>query len=158
MVVMHLSSKHIAPPPNPIGMARFQKIFDYAESLGIKVAIENTKIWGYLEYVFGHAKNSNIGICYDAGHDHCHFDDKFDWSLFKNRIFAVHLHDNDKSGDQHLLPFDGTIDWKKLVQNLKEANYKGGVILESCYRNDYLSMSLDGFYKLSFERAKKIEL
>lgn len=158
LVVMHLSSKFVAPGPNLIGIKRLQKIVDHAEKLNIKVAFENTKIFGYLEYVFEHIKNSNIGICYDAGHDHCHFDDKFNWDLFKDKIFAVHLHDNDKSGDLHLLPFDGTINWIDLSKKLKKANYNGPVILESCYRNQYSTMMIEDFYKESLTRAKNINL
>lgn len=60
MVVMHLTSKSIAPEPSLIRVERLQRIVDYAEQLSIKVAFENTKIWGYLEYVFSHIKNSNV--------------------------------------------------------------------------------------------------
>lgn len=158
MVVMHLTSKTDALPPNEIGVSRLQKIVDYAEELNIKIAFENTKIFGYLEYVFENIKNSNIGICLDVGHCHAHFDDKFNWELFKDKIFAVHLHDNDKSKDQHLLPFDGTVDWKYYEENLKKANYTGPITLESCYRNDYLKYSLEEFYKLSYELAHKINI
>lgn len=156
MVVMHLTSKSVAPKPSEIGVKRLQIIVDYAEKLGIKVAFENTKIFGYLEYVFDRIKNKNVGICYDAGHCHCHFNDKFSWTKFRNKIFAVHLHDNDQTDDQHLLPFEGTIDWKKLVSNLNSAGYDGVVTLENCYRYDYLNMSLFDFYKLSLEKAKEI--
>ena len=158
MVVMHLTSKSIAPKANLIGIKRLQKIVDYAEKLNIKIAFENTKIWGYLEYVFTHIKNSNAGVCYDAGHCHCHFKDKFSWELFKNKIFAIHLHDNDQSDDLHLLPYQGTIDWLKLTANLKNSNYSGPITLESCYRNDYTKISIDEFYKFSMEQAKKIDL
>ena len=158
LVVMHLTSKSQAPEPSLIGIDRLQRIADYADNLDIKIAFENNKIFGYLEYVFAHIKNNNIGVCYDSGHDHCHFDDKFNWDMFKNKIFAVHLHDNDKSDDLHLLPFDGTIDWKKLSNNLKQANYTGPISLESCYRYDYLNMTIEDFYKLSLEKAKQIEL
>lgn len=157
MVVMHLTDKFIAPAPNKIGIERIQKIVDYAEKLDIKIAFENTKIFGYLEYVFDHIKNKNIGICYDSGHCHCHFNDKFNWNKFKNKILAVHLHDNDQSSDLHLLPFDGTIDWDKLLKNLKNANYQGPVTLESCYIDHYLDRSLEDFYKDSYELAKKID-
>jgi sugar phosphate isomerase/epimerase len=68
------------------------------------------------------------------------------------------LHDNDKSKDQHLLPFDGTIDWKFYEERLKESNYLGDVTLESCYRNDYLKYSLEEFYRLAFERAKQLDI
>lgn len=158
MVVMHLTSKFITFKPNLLGIERLQRIIDHAEKLNIKVAFENTKIQGYLEYVFDHIKNPNIGICYDAGHDHCFFDNGFDWKFFKNRIFAVHLHDNDKTDDLHLLPFDGTINWVNLAKNLKKANYTGPVTLESCYRRNYLNMTIEDFYKLSLERAKRINL
>ncbi len=47
---------------------------------------------------------------------------------------------------------------QNLADNLKNANYLGHVILESCYQNDYLNMSLDHFYKRSMERAKQINL
>ena len=49
---------------------------------------------------------------------------------FKDRIFAVHLHDNDKSDDLHLMPFDGTIDWNKLLTDLKNAHYEACITLE----------------------------
>lgn len=158
VVVMHLTSKFVAPNPNLIGIERLQRIVDYAEKLGIKIAFENTKIFGYLEYVFDHIKNENIGICYDSGHCHCHFDDKFDWEKFKNKIFAVHLHNNDKSDDLHLLPFDkiGTIDWKKVMQNLKNAGFDGPIVLESCYRNHYEMQSIESFYKESFNQALEL--
>ena len=131
---------------------------EYAKNLGIKIAFENTKMWGYLEYIFENIKSDNIGICFDIGHCHAHYDGKFSWEMFKNKIFAVHLHDNDKSSDQHLLPFDGTVDWEYFVQKLKEANYSGEIILESCYRRNYLNMTVDEFYKLSLEKAKQIKL
>lgn len=156
MVVMHLTSKSVAPEPSEIGVRRLQTIVDHAEKLGIKVVFENTKIFGYLEYVFDRIKNENAGICYDAGHCHCHFNDKFSWNRFKNKIFVVHLHDNDQSDDLHLLPFEGPIDWEKLVSNLNNVGYIGPVTLESCYRYHYLDMSLLDFYTLSLEKAKEI--
>ena len=113
--IMHLTSKKVAPNYNEIGLERIREIVNYAKELDIKVAFENTKIKGYLEYVIQNLDNDNVGICYDAGHCHVHFNDEFPYEMFKNKIFAVHLHDNDKSDDLHLLPFDGTIDWEKLM-------------------------------------------
>ena len=120
MVVMHLTSKKVAPNYNEIGLERIREIVNYAKELDIKVAFENTKIKGYLEYVIQNLDNDNVGICYDAGHCHVHFNDEFPYEMFKNKIFAVHLHDNDKSDDLHLLPFDGTIDWEKLIKKLTQ--------------------------------------
>ena len=156
MVVMHLTSKKKVPIYGEIGLNRIRKIIEYAKELNIKVAFENTKIKGYLEYVLENIKDDNVGICFDAGHYHVHFDDEFNFEFFKDRIFAVHLHDNDKSDDLHLLPFDGTIDWKYVINKLKECDYNGPITMELCYRYDYLKMPLDEFYKAGYERGLQL--
>lgn len=157
MVVMHLTSKSVAPKYNKTGLKRLQEIVDYAEALNVKVAFENTKIKGYLEYVIENIDNANVGICFDSGHYHVHFDDDLDFSKFKNRIFAVHLHDNDKSDDLHLIPFDGTLNWKNVVKNLAENNYNGPITMELCYRYEYLEMGIEDFYKKGYEVGEKLK-
>ena len=157
MVCMHLTTHSKAPSFNEIGLARLKRITDYAKKSGIKVAFENTKIQGYLEYVLENIKDDNVGICYDAGHCHVHFDDKFNFELFKDRIFAVHLHDNDKSDDLHLLPFEGTIDWNYTIKKLKENGYTGPITLELCYRYHYLNKSIEEFYKEGYNTGIKLK-
>ena len=156
LVCMHLTSKSEAPEPNEIGLKRFQEIADYAQELGIKIAFENTKIKGYQEYILKNIKNDNVGICLDSGHLHAHFKDEFDWELFKNRIFAIHLHDNDATDDQHLIPFDGNIEWKEVIKKLKEANYNGPVTLELCYRREYLNITQKEFYEKAYKIGKEL--
>ena len=70
--------------------------------------------------------------------------------------FAVHLHDNDKSGDLHFIPFDGTIDWKKIITELKHCHYHGPITLELCYQNEYLEMSVNDFHKKGYETGEKL--
>lgn len=157
MVIMHLTTKNNPPIYNEIGLERIKKIVKHAKELGIKIAFENTKKQGYLEYVLGNIKDENVGICFDSGHYHVHFDDQFDFEFFKNRYFAVHLHDNDKTGDLHLLPFDGTIDWNDVISKLKENNYIGPITMELCYRCEYLKNSVEDFYKEGYNRGKRLE-
>ena len=156
LVVMHLTNRDIAPMYNELGLKRLKDIVDYADSLNIKVAFENTKIKGYLEYVLDNIKNDNVGLCYDSGHCHAHFKDDFDFRRFKNRIFAIHLHDNDGTKDQHLLPFDGTIDWDYVINELKDNNYEGHTTLEIHYFHDYTNMNIDEFYKKGYEIGSRI--
>lgn len=156
MVIMHLTSKSEAPQFNEIGLNRLKEIVNYAKELDVKVAFENTKIKGYLEYVIENIDNDNVGICFDSGHYHVHFNDELDFEKFKNRIFAVHLHDNDQSDDLHLIPFDGTLNWGKVVRNLKECNYKGPITLEPCYRYEYIGMNIESFYKKGFKVGEKL--
>ncbi len=156
MVVMHITSKSVAPMYNELGLKRLQEIVDYAKGLNMKVAFENTKIKGYLDYVIENIKNENVGICFDSGHYHVHFDDDLDFAKFKNRIFAVHLHDNDKSDDLHLMPFEGTLDWNDTIKKLIDSNYEGPVTMELCYRYDYLKMGIEEFYREGYEVGKKL--
>ena len=157
MVCMHLTTHSDPPMYNELGLERIKKIVQHAKNLGIKIAFENTRIPGYLEFVLGEVKDENVGLCLDVGHLHVHFDDKLDWEFFRNRIFAVHMHDNDKSYDQHLLPGDGTIDWKDVLGKLKEHGYTGPITLELCYRGQYLEMTLEEFYREGMERGKNLE-
>ena len=156
MVIMHLTTKRTAPMYNEIGLNRIRRIVEYAKKLNVKIAFENTRIRGYLEYVLSNIKDENVGLCFDVGHYHVHFNDEFNFEFFKDRIFAVHMHDNDKTDDQHLLPFDGTIDWQSAINKLKEANYQGPITLELCYRNDYLKLGIDEFYQKGYEVGRKL--
>lgn len=156
MVVMHLTDKE-TPMYNEIGLERIKKIAKHAKELGIKIAFENIWKQGYLEYVLGNIKDENVGLCFDSGHCHVHFDDKFNYEFFQNRFFAVHLHDNDKTADLHLLPFDGTIDWNNVLSKLKENNYNGPLTLELCYRCDYLKQPIEDFYKEGYSRGERLE-
>ena len=157
MVVMHLTTHREPPMYNKIGLERIKRIVKCAKELEVKIAFENTRKQGYLEYVLENIKDDNVGICFDTGHCHAYFDDKFDYTFFKDRFFAVHIHDNDKSGDLHLLPFDGTINWTNVLSKLKENNYNGPITLELCYRYEYLNKTLDEFYKEGYNRGLKLE-
>lgn len=157
LVIMHLTTHKISPEYNELGLNRIRKICEYAKKIGVKIAFENTRKQGFLEYVLGNITDDNIGICFDIGHYHTHFKDEFNFEFFKDRIFAVHLHDNDGTGiDEHLLPFDGNINWEGTIKKLVECNYKGPVTMESCYRKEYLNISLDEFYRRAYERGEKI--
>ncbi len=157
MVVMHLITHKESPMYNELGLERIKRIVAHAKKLGIKIAFENTRKRGYLEFVLKNIKEENVGICFDAGHYHCYFNDDFDFEFFKDRVFAVHIHDNDKTSDSHLLPFDGTIDWDDVLQKLKQSNYNGPITLELCYRFDYLKDSVADFYKEGYRRGQKLE-
>ena len=157
MVVMHLITHKESPMYNELGLERIKRIVAHAKKLGIKIAFENTRKRGYLEFVLKNIKEENVGICFDAGHYHCYFNDDFDFEFFKDRIFAVHIHDNDKTSDSHLLPFDGTINWDDVLQKLKQSNYNGPITLELCYRFDYLKDSVVDFYKEGYRRGQKLE-
>ena len=156
MVILHPVYGMSAPPCSEIGLRRLQKLAAYARVCGIKIAVENVFLKGYLEYILAHLSDDNLGVCFDSGHSHYYFDGDFDFSFCTDRVFAVHLHDNDKSGDQHLLPFDGTINWAPLVRSLQNSGYSGPVTLETAYQKEYLATDALSFYQKARERGHKL--
>jgi sugar phosphate isomerase/epimerase len=69
---------------------------------------------------------SEIGICYDTGHGHLQ-----EASPSFAHVRATHLHDNNGEKDEHLWPFDGTLDWHALIEKLVVEDYKGPLIFEA---------------------------
>ncbi len=157
LVVMHLAFLQL-PLKSELGLNRLRKIVEYAKGLNIKVAFENTETSeGCLEYVLDNIIDDNVGLCYDAGHNHAHMQDRLNLDLYKDRIFAVHLHDNDSTGDQHRIPFDGTINWEYNVQKLKENNYLGPVTLELIYWKAYTTISPLDYFKKGYQVGLKLQ-
>ena len=156
MVVLHPCSGFKAPEPNEIGLNRYRQIVDYAKSLDVKVTIENTKIREHIHYLLDNIEDDNFGLCFDAGHFHCNFKDDWDFKKYIDRVFCVHFHDNNGLDDQHLLPFDGSVNWNLIKDRLNEVNYNGPVTMELCYRNDYLSMDINDFYVEAYNRGLRL--
>ncbi len=157
-VVMHLQGKNYELPYGPIGYNRLQRIVDYAETLGVMVSFENTKLQSALDASFSNVKGDNIGLCYDLGHNHCNFNDSIQLEWYKGRIEEIHLHDNHGNfKDEHLLPFDGDIDWPKAMKEIAENGYQREITLELCYRRDYVNQySVEDFYKEGYKRGLQL--
>jgi sugar phosphate isomerase/epimerase len=97
-----------------------------AQSLGVIIALENL-LPGHLgdnaeellRFVDEYAC-PNVRICYDSGHAHRAEDAVSVLRVLTPLVVTAHLHDNDKTSDQHLIPGHGTIDWQAVVPLLKQ--------------------------------------
>jgi len=96
-----------------------------AESLGLTIALENGMA-GYaattaeLLSLAAECGSPAVGICYDSGHAHITEDAAAALATLAPSVVTVHLHDNDGKEDQHLLPEEGTLDWRAVVAGLRE--------------------------------------
>lgn len=154
--LVHLSSTKTPPSPNALGLKRLERIFSRAEELEMRVLTENNSVRRHLDFVYDGIDRRNVGLCLDVGHCHAHFGDELDWEKFRGRVFELHLHDNDGSGDQHLLPFDGSVPWEYYAKKLKECEFDGVITLESRYCGKYLGTSIDEFYADAYCRAVRL--
>lgn len=75
-------------------------------------------------------KGVEIGACLDTGHAFLAGDIHDLVLKLRSRLKMVHAHDNGGTGDDHLPPGDGKIDWAKLLRGLVEIEFHGAFILE----------------------------
>ena len=72
-----------------------------------------------------------VGVCWDFGHAQVQgVDQGQQLRLLGARLKVTHVHDNDGRSDQHLLPFNGKVDWPDAMAALKEIGYAGPFSLE----------------------------
>ncbi len=94
-----------------------------ASEMGVKVAIENIfeDDPANLKLLMEKMDSDNFGVCFDTGH--CNLFSKGpleDWLEALNPfIFELHLHDNDRTADQHLPMGEGNFDFEKFFRLLE---------------------------------------
>lgn len=52
-------------------------------------------------------------------------------ALNNKQLAALHIHDNNRLDDQHLLPYEGKLNWDNITAALRKIDYKGDFTLES---------------------------
>lgn len=153
--VIHVTSGNAPPPPALIGLERMKRVSERAERRGVNLALENLRKPEYIDYIYEHIDSGRLKFCYDSGHENCY--SKGIDLLHKHaaRLCALHLHDNDGTADQHLLPGDGAVDWAHIKTALTEANYRGNITLEVTneFSPIYRDMPADKFLALAYSKA-----
>ncbi|MBO4385251.1 MAG: sugar phosphate isomerase/epimerase [Clostridia bacterium] len=129
-LVVHLTEGFAPPPISDVGLDRFRRIIDAADRANVKLAFENLKAYKRLYEFMPLIDAPHVGVCFDAGHNHAHCPDVRVCRDFKDRIFAVHLHDNYGVLDDHLMPLDGNDDWARVRSEIIDSSYTGPWSLE----------------------------
>jgi len=97
-----------------------KKLLEYASERNIRLAFENIydNRPDYLVKLLQFAGSPDAGICFDVGHFNIFSQVPMQaWlDALGPHIFECHLHDNDKSGDQHRAIGDGNIDFQPLIE------------------------------------------
>jgi sugar phosphate isomerase/epimerase len=101
-----------------------------AEPLGVTVALEvadNTlsTAEGLVDLIENDLEGMKLGICMDVGHASLLGDPAEAIELAAGYLIATHLHDNNRQHDDHLVPFQGAIDWAGTVMAFEKIGYDG---------------------------------
>jgi len=113
---------HVATSRDPDEPRRWDAAFNsiehlalFAKQRGVTIALENTPgelpTPANLRRFLDQTRLTDVRFCLDVGHAHMGGGIGVALESMRDRIVTAHIHDNHGEKDEHLLPFDGTIDW-----------------------------------------------
>jgi sugar phosphate isomerase/epimerase len=122
-----------------------------AEPLGVRVAVEVipnelSRAGSLVHFVEDVLEVAEVGICLDFGHAHMDGDLVDAIETVSEHLITTHVHDNQGRTDDHLVPFEGTIDWPGALTAIQKVGYEGTLLLE---------IAGHGAAKETLQRARK---
>lgn len=154
----------------------FAPLIKLAKECGVKIATEN--MWGWDDEK-GHSapapcsphsafleqleevNDPSFVACLDIGHAEMVGQGTTAVDMIKtlgSHLQALHIHDNDKLYDLHLIPFSGAIEWEPITKALHEIGYGGWYTLEAdAYLNDFSDDDVFRALKDLYAAAEKFE-
>ena len=139
-LILHLGLPDPAAPPSAsvrsAAARTVEEVVALASPLGVRVALEVLPTAlaspdALQVLVEDTLEDLDVGVCLDVGHAHLAGGDVADAiETLSGHIWSTHLHDNRGRRDEHLVPFDGTIDWDAAMMELQKVGYDGTFVLE----------------------------
>ena len=151
---------HVSPTDDPDfhrGIRRMEQVVDYAAARNITVAFENTHDEAYVVNTIRHFEGcANVGFCYDSGHEAFVTPGAHILPQVGHRLICTHLNDNWLDGDHHLIPGDGSIDFPRVIRELKDTGYAGPLTMELNYNRYRDTLTPEEFMKRCYDTAYRI--
>ncbi len=72
----------------------------------------------------------NVKVCFDTGHANMARGLHEGFETLGSYIVSTHVHDNRGQKDDHLMPFDGEIDWTETVRDLRKGEGQYPTVFE----------------------------
>jgi sugar phosphate isomerase/epimerase len=139
-LVVHLGMPDGQQIPNgdnqPAAARRsLEEIVATAGDAGVRVAIEVmpnalSSAAAIVRFIEEELDGLDAGICLDYGHAHLMGDLAEAIETVSGHLWTTHVHDNNGRSDDHLVPFQGTIDWDVALMETQKIGYDGVMMLE----------------------------
>jgi sugar phosphate isomerase/epimerase len=104
-----------------------EELFPYCEKYNCPIAVENhaSDTFEAINRLMKKYDTKWLGITYDSGHGNIREGRGLELlEPVKDRLMALHLNDNDHSGDLHQPAFYGNVDWQKVAELLDASGYQ----------------------------------
>jgi sugar phosphate isomerase/epimerase len=110
-------------------------IYRMAEPLGVQLALEvmGNKLstpTHLLELIESDLDDMDLSICMDVGHAFMLGDPAEAIETTSGYLVTTHIHDNQRQRDDHLVPFDGAVDWSATMMAFEKIGYDGVFMFE----------------------------
>ncbi len=110
-----------------------------AAPLGVRIAVEVipndlSRAASLSQLLDEDIEQANAGICLDFGHARLEGDVADAVEIVSGHLAAIDLHDNRGRSDDHLVPFDGVIDWPAALTTVQKVGYDGAMTFELAAR------------------------
>lgn len=112
-----------------------EALAEAAEPLGVGVAVELvpnelSRAGSLVHFIEDVLEAGAASVCLDLGHARLEGDVVDVIETVAEHVALVHAHDNRGRTDDHLLPFDGSIDWAAAMTALQKVGYDGPIVFE----------------------------
>ena len=154
VIILHAD----APYPLESQLRSLRDLEPLARLLGVRIAVENLSglTFQRLGELFAEFSPDYLGLCYDTGHGNQIAGALDHLERMQDRLIALHIHDNDGSGDQHMLPFTGSIDWVRFMGIVRASPYDKPLNLEVGY-GKHKEMPEKDFLQASYQAGLRLE-
>jgi len=123
-LVQHICSSHDAMDARrwDAAFSSLEHLIVFAKQRGVTVVLENTphematppSLRRFIEETRLH----DLRLCFDVGHAHIQDGVAAGIESMGDLVVTTHVHDNHGESDEHLLPFEGTVDWNAAAKLL----------------------------------------
>jgi sugar phosphate isomerase/epimerase len=142
VMVVHLGlsrtlrmESQLGPDNRQAARRSIEALHALAAPLGVRIAVEVipnelSRAGSLVHFVEEDLDVPDVGICLDFGHAHMDGDLVEAIETVSGHLITTHVHDNRGRTDDHLVPFDGTIDWPSALTAIQKVGYDGTLLLE----------------------------
>lgn len=109
----------------------------FGQKQGVRYALENLPPYHFvgsdvaaLARLLADMNSPNVGLCFDVAHANLAGDPIQAAATAVEQMIYVHICDNQGKSDDHLMPFQGDIDWHGFGRTLRTGGYNGVLMLE----------------------------
>jgi sugar phosphate isomerase/epimerase len=133
-------------------------LLDYTGKTGVRLAVENDRFEPaneVLAYSLDEITDARYGFCYDSSHDNLVAQPLALLRKYGHRLFTTHISDNRGTKDDHMLPYEGALNWDGFCSIFSCVDFNGVFLLEVEMRESAFK-SPEIFLREAFARGERI--